>query len=391
MKILMAYFENLAGLTGGLEKTLCRLSNELTKRGHKVVIVTYDENYGRPYYPLKDTVDIINLRKDLGHKKMGIGAKVIREWARLKGKESYGRWKESQRQGIIKDIIDTYKQINPDVTLAYNHRTMGELYSAGICSHVIAMFRNDPQQLCQQMTKLQIKSIEDAAAVQVLLPSYKSTISKYISNPNIVCIPNAIEQAGQLADIGKHPRPFTILNVARFNKKQKRQMLLVQAFALLADEYPDWRLKIWGGGEESYKHEIEKVIRKNHLANRVLLMGRTPQIKSEYLKADIFCFPSRFEGFPNALGEAMTSGLPCVVCNDCQACSDLVTDGIEGMNSELTADAIAEKLKFLMKNVELRIRMGQKAHERMIEFRPETIWNQWEDLIISVGKEKKTI
>ena len=111
MKILMAYFENLAGLTGGLEKTLCRLSNELTKRGHQVVIVTYDENYGRPYYPLKDAVDIINLRKDLGHKKMGIGAKVIREWARLKGKESYGRWKESQRQGIIKDIIDTYKQL----------------------------------------------------------------------------------------------------------------------------------------------------------------------------------------------------------------------------------------------------------------------------------------
>lgn len=387
MKILMAYFENLAGLTGGLEKTLCRLSNELTKRGHQVVIVTYDENRGRPYFPLKDTVKIINLRKDLRPKKLGIGAKVIREWARLKGKESYGRWKESQRQGIIKDIIDTYKQINPDVTLAYNHRTMGELYRAGICSHVIAMFRNDPQQLCQQMTKLQIKSIEDAAAVQVLLPSYKSTISKYISNPNIVCIPNAIEQAGQLADIGKHPRPFTILNVARFNKKQKRQMLLVQAFALLADEYPDWQVKIWGGGEESYKHEIEKVIRKHHLEKRVLLMGRTSQIKSEYLKADIFCFPSRFEGFPNALGEAMSSGLPSVVCSDCTSTCELISNGYNGLVAEPSPEDIARKLEYLIQDKKKRIELGKAAALTMEEYSPNKIWNQWDDVIRRVIAE----
>ena len=65
MKILMAYFENLAGLTGGLEKTLCRLSNELVERGHQVVIVTYDENPGRPYYPLKDEIKVTRQSKKL--------------------------------------------------------------------------------------------------------------------------------------------------------------------------------------------------------------------------------------------------------------------------------------------------------------------------------------
>lgn len=183
MKILMAYFENLAGLTGGLEKTLCRLSNELVERGHQVVIVTYDENSGRPYYPLKDEIKVINLRKDLGNRKLGVGAKIKREWARLKGKESYSRWKEQQRSGIIEEISYVYQLVNPDVTLAYNHGTMGELYRAGIRAHVIAMFRNDPRQLCRQMTKLQLQSINEASAVQVLLPSYKTAISQYISNP----------------------------------------------------------------------------------------------------------------------------------------------------------------------------------------------------------------
>lgn len=387
MKILMAYFENLAGLTGGLEKTLCRLSNELVARGHQVVIVTYDENPGRPYYPLKDEIKVINLRKDLGNRKLGVGDKIKREWARLKGKESYSRWKELQRPGIIEGISYVYQLVNPDVTLAYNHGTMGELYRAGIRSHVIAMFRNDPRQLCRQMTKLQLQSINEASAVQVLLPSYKTAISQYISNPRLICIPNAIEQSEHLVDIGHHTKPFTILNVARFNKKQKRQMLLVQAFALLAEEFPGWQVKIWGGGEESYKHEIERFIQSHHLENRILIMGRTKKIKEEYLRADIFCFPSRFEGFPNALGEAMTAGLPSVVCSDCPACVDLITKGIEGVVSAPSADAIAEKLKILMKNTEIRMQMGQNAHERMIDFSPEAIWNQWENLIISVGKQ----
>ena len=83
----------------------------------------------------------------------------------------------------------------------------------------------------------------------------------------------------------------------------------------------------------------------------------------------------------------MTAGLPSVVCSDCPACVDLITKGIEGVVSAPSADAIAEKLKILMKNTEIRMQMGQNAHERMIDFSPEAIWNQWENLIISVGKQ----
>lgn len=68
MKIVMAYFENVADCTGGLERILCDFSNAMVERGHSVSIVTNDEHDGSPYYPLNSSVSVINLKAVLGAK-----------------------------------------------------------------------------------------------------------------------------------------------------------------------------------------------------------------------------------------------------------------------------------------------------------------------------------
>lgn len=63
MNIIVAYFENLTHVVGGLEKVICDFSNEFDRRGHHVTIVTFDQSEGRPYYPLTENVQVINLRE----------------------------------------------------------------------------------------------------------------------------------------------------------------------------------------------------------------------------------------------------------------------------------------------------------------------------------------
>lgn len=386
MKVVMAYFENLVDVPGGLEKNLCRLSNELIRRGHEVFIVTYDNKEGRPKYNLSEKAKLINLKKPLKTAESGLRWKIIREIARVRGKEAFGRWKKEQRGDIFEGIKCVFSEIQPDVILAYNHQTAGEIYEAGFLRHVVAMFRNDPDRLCPQMTDTEIQSIESADLVQVLLPSFKNSIRRYISNPRVVCIPNIIEIPGSVADIIHHKTTYKIIDVGRVNKNQKRQDLLIKAFANLATEYPEWELEFWGECDNKYGRSLQSWIKRRKLDKRILFKGETNSINDKYISSDIFAFPSRYEGFPNALGEAMAAGLPSIVCRDCFSCTQLIQDGVTGLIAEPNEEDIANKLKRLMDNVKLRESLGKNARKYAEKYDPKIIWDMWERILLDIAK-----
>ncbi|WP_444214761.1 glycosyltransferase [Dialister succinatiphilus] len=386
MKVVMAYFGNLVDVPGGLEKNLCRLSNELIRRGHEVFIVTYDNKKGRPKYNLSEKAKLINLKKPLKTAESGLRWKIIREIARVRGKEAFGRWKKEQRGDIFEGIKCVFSEIQPDVILAYNHQTAGEIYEAGFLRHVVAMFRNDPDRLCPQMTDTEIQSIESADLVQVLLPSFKNSIRRYISNPRVVCIPNIIEIPDSVADIIHHKTTYKIIDVGRVNKNQKRQDLLIKAFANLATEYPEWELEFWGECDNKYGRSLQSWIKRRKLDKRILFKGETNSINDKYISSDIFAFPSRYEGFPNALGEAMAAGLPSIVCRDCFSCTQLIQDGVTGLIAEPNAEDIANKLKHLMGNVKLRESLGKNARKYAEKYDPKIIWDMWERILLDIAK-----
>ena len=87
--------------------------------------------------------------------------------------------------------------------------------------------------------------------------------------------------------------------------------------------------------------------------------------------------------------EAMSAGLPVVAYHSCPAVNELVRDGETGLLVDDGVDALAEGLKKLMENQELRERMGRVAHESMKEFAPEKIWDQWEALMQDVIAKHK--
>lgn len=387
MNIIVAYFENLTHVVGGLEKVICDFSNEFDRRGHRVTIVTFDQSKGRPYYPLTKNVQIINLREK-GYSGLTIGEKMIRELWRLFGKTAARQWKYHwKRKHGVTAFQEIVERLKPDVIVSFEPMTSAEVMAEGIKVPLVSSLQNDPSARCRYFTKREKKALEASVAVHVLMPSFVSVVKRFIRQEHVVWIPNVIPQYEEQADLRKEKDVYRIINVARLNKKQKRQEILIDAFAMIAERYPKWIVEFWGGDTSNYREELEKKIRHYHLENRVFLRGVTQDVEQVYKSADIFAMPSRNEGFSLALGEAMSSGLPVVGFETCDSVRNIVRNGSNGILVNDGIENFANALETLMLNLEMRICMGKEANLSMKPFAPDCVWGQWQILLKSLCKK----
>lgn len=397
MKIMLAYLESFVDMSGGIEHVCCNMANEFYKRGNEVSIVYCGQCNNKPFYPLAEKVKLFNVMglnpkkwrgKEFSQCVHG-GKKVIREIIRVFNANMARDWNENIKGKMITDEIhQAMRTLNPDIIISFRYETSNYLINyAHVNRPVITMFHMDPAVVLPGSPKGEIRAIQKSAAAQVLLKHDISVVEKYCSGANVYQIPNAVPQYEKQADLKALKKEYKIINVARLNKTQKRQHLLVEAFARIAMQFPDWKVELWGGGDNSkikYEKELKSLIEKYHLERQVFLKGETDSIISQYINSDIFCFPSAYEGFPLAMTEAMSAGLPVVAYKSCSAVSELVDADKDGILSEDGIDALSLALKTLMGNREMRIRMGCEAHEKMKQFDAKNIWDQWELLIKKV-------
>ena len=112
-----------------------------------------------------------------------------------------------------------------------------------------------------------------------------------------------------LSDLSCIDNKFVYVTVGRFTA-QKAQWHLIRAFAQLIEKCPNAVLFIIGQGEE--KAYLEKIICANKLEDKVILLPYQKNIFSVLNQCDVFVMPSMFEGYCNALCEALICGLPCI-------------------------------------------------------------------------------
>jgi glycosyltransferase involved in cell wall biosynthesis len=159
---------------------------------------------------------------------------------------------------------------------------------------------------------------------------------------------------------------------------------LIRAFAPLADDFPDWQLRIFGkGGEEE---ALRKTIEGLGVAGAVELAGFTASLHDEMLGASLFAMSSYSEALPMVLLEAMAAGLP-VVAFDCTGPHELVEHGRTGTLAE-DGDiaALTEALRALMADEALRRRFGQAGRSVAERYRIEDVVSQWRSLIHDVTR-----
>jgi glycosyltransferase involved in cell wall biosynthesis len=172
-----------------------------------------------------------------------------------------------------------------------------------------------------------------------------------------------------------------VLNVGRLINT-KHQDKLIEIFARI--NLPGWKLVIIGYDhlKQENMEKLKKLIKKLNIEDRVFLEGRIDCVEPYYLSSKIFAFTSSSEGFPNAIGEALSAGLP-VVAYDCVAGpSDLIINNENGFLVKLHDDAsFKEKLEQLMVDEDLRNKFSSNALQNIQTFNIRSIGDSFYNFI----------
>lgn len=391
MKVMLADFHKFIGYSGGIENVFAKMASALFERNYDVIAVFADEKReGEPFFAVPKSVKLLNLYHLPGEKAVKPSGltkalrEVIRPFSRAAARnQNYRLLYQAKAQ--LSRLLEKEK---PDVIVSFREPT-GRLLLDGVRTKipVISMLHNDPDEIFRGSPAEERKALEKSAAIQVLLPSFISKAKKYLHYDHFIAIPNAVNAPHVTADHLAKKDKYTITCVGRLTGRTKRQHLLIEAFARLSKDHPDWQVKLWGDTyDKPYVASLRSKIKKYGLEKQVFLCGTTKDMDAVWKETDIFAFPSHHEGFPLALSEALSCGIPAVGYRSCPAVNELIQSGGTGLLVEEGASALAEGLKKLMESPVLRERFGKNAQMAAEMYRPEIVWGKWEEKIGECSK-----
>lgn len=161
----------------------------------------------------------------------------------------------------------------------------------------------------------------------------------------------------------KDAKRFVITPGASRITTRKGLDFLVRAVAELVPDHPEILLRIMGEGNE--EKNLRNLVEELKIGSNVEFLGRIPneKVTPHYQEADVFVLPSLNEGMSNAMLEALATGLP-IVTTDTGGASELVREGENGFIVPFKdSQAIAGKVRELMDDRELLVRMSEKSRE----------------------------
>lgn len=367
---------------GGTEKVMIDTANAMTARGHKVSIIFRDKNGSIPGFSLDSKVRLINCATSSTPFWLSSGFCALRAF-------SFSNTERNRKKTLLnlKTLASRFKaaieNTPADIFISYDPRLSAMLVNElKIQRPVITTFQFNPQHIIRRYNFQTIKHlIAKAGPIQVLLPEYIIPIKEEIPEAKCFAIPNIVTPLKEQASL----KNKLILNVSRV-VPLKNQKQIVRAMKLVSEHYPDWIVKIFGETETrpDYVQQIQNEIRFNTLQKNIQLCGTTNNVQKELLQASIYIHPSTTEGFPLAIAEAMSAGLPCVALHSCSGVNYLIKHQKNGLLCKDNPQDLANALMSLIEDEQLRQTLGNQAKRDILRFSPEPIWDKWEKTLYSL-------
>ena len=358
---------------GGAERVLKNMTDYWVQHGCSVAVITAltKEN---DFFQLDERIS----RQDLGIRKksssfFGSVYKILKIICRLRG---------AIKKANGKVIISFVTGINIWTLLVTRFSE----------AKVIVSERGDPRHENLDIITGYLRRIlyKKAMAVVVLTDSIKQEWGDlFLDSSKVMVIPNAVAEYKYGDNVDKHniELPGRYIVTSGRLVPVKGHEILLAAFSIIADDFPDLSLVILGDGPE--RKNVGKKIESYGLSGRVILPGRIHNVAPILKQAECFVLSSLREGFGNVIIEAMSCGCPPVsFC--CGGPSVIIRDGVDGILVPVgDAAALAGGISELLNNPELSQKMGAIAEISVQErFSEKVIMSKWDKLLNDVSGDR---
>ncbi len=379
MRILLYKKNHLVQSSGGAEKIMVWYANELVEKGHSVVLATRDNKKGVPFFKLDERVVFKRFEFSFSLVRRCLG-KIFAKCGVIKYFPFFDR--EFWVSQMLNDYCD---RENIDAVVVCGGQELIDFTAYGERKFpVILMLHSHPKAYFnKKRDKLYRRYLNNADAVQVLLPSFVSAVPDNYRG-RIVCIGNPVLKGDVVFSDNK-----VIIYVARVDSG-KQHHLLIEAFHLIASKFPEWQVHFYGMENKKWLEKNLLLIKQYHLENQVFFKGVIDNVSEKLKNAAFTAFPSAFEGFSLALTEAMAHGLPAIGFSSCTGVNELIKDGKNGFLVKDVAE-FAEKMELLMTDVALRRKLGEQACLVTENYAVSHIIDQWVRLIFEMVKNKQNV
>jgi glycosyltransferase involved in cell wall biosynthesis len=366
VRVLFA-IKSLNVVGGGAENVLVELANGLQSRGNEVGILTFDYP-GQAFYALSGDIQ----RFDMAFNQPGQPT-------------SPGQFFKA-----IPRIRNAVRDFQPDVLVPFMHSTFVPMALATLGMRVRSVFsehvdyghyiKNNAQYRLLKMAKRSVSctTIPSRGALMTY-PEQDRKGMRVVANP--------IQKAQLVGSVPHaHDDRPVVLSVGRL-MTEKDHAVLIDAFSLVAAEFPDWTLRIVGEGQ--LRDALEAQVASYGLENRIELPGATRDVAAEYANARFVVLPSRYESFGMVAAEALAASKPVLSFAECAGLSEMVEDGRNGLlvkggsSHEVRKNALADGLRKLMENPELCARLGTAGPDSVSQYDIESILDEWEALLVA--------
>ena len=362
---------------GGAERVFCQLCQRWADAGHDVHVITWSSIDSDPF-PL--VANIVRHGLDVLSASRNIWQSLLANRVRLH------------------KLRSTLRKVNPDVVLSFcdqmNITTLGAARSLGLPVWIAE--RSDPsqQQLSFWWERGRRLHYPYCSGCIVQTEHIAQHLSQLIPRERIFVIPNAVnaphtsETGSRISSEAECTRPLdddnaspkVVLSVGRLSH-EKGVDLLLAAWREIHRQLADWKLRVVGDGPlratlESQCSDLSSVE----------FLGWQADPADEYSTAGLFVLPSRYEGFPNALLEAMSHGLPCIATQCSQAIDELSQAG-----SAVRVVAVESRTQLAAAIVELAqaAALRQQLSQAALQVSQQYSWNRigplWDRLLVGSG------
>lgn len=223
------------------------------------------------------------------------------------------------------------------------------------------------------------QAYKNSDCLVLLSKYYFSDFQRFYKTPDtskLIAIENGLSFSTYANKQDIEAKKKILLYVGRLEERSKRISLIIKAWSLLENEFPDWKLKIIGSGrsKKTYLSLIKRLKVKS-----ITLYDNQPPF-SFYKESSIFLMSSAFEGWPMTISEAKQLGCVPIAMNTYSSLKDLISSGKDGIIVENNINAFSDSIRWLINHEKERKMMALEAVENSKKYEPNIIYEKYAQL-----------